>query len=242
MAWTAGFRARQFVRQSLWVVPLIGGVIGAVLADIDLWIEDRITLPPEWSYSADTANSVLSAAAAAMVGLIGFVVTIGVLVVQMATGTLSPASCGCGTGTGCRSSSSRRSRPLHLLFALLRHVESDSVPDLGITLVGLAVGIDLILLLLYFDRFVHALRPVAVAAAMAHAGLAIAAAETASRRRRARATTGRARSAGRAGPGAPLGRHPGRRHRGPRPVRGGPRPGLRHYRTRSVTSSPRGAC
>ncbi|TCO23526.1 putative membrane protein [Kribbella steppae] len=177
IAWAAGFRARQFVRQSLWVVPLIGGVIGVVLADIDVWIEGRIALPPQWSYSADTANSVLSAAAAAMVGLIGFVVTIGVLVVQMATGTLSPRF--------MRLWYRDRLQKLVLAaftatftfsFALLRHVESDSVPDLGITLVGLAVSTDLILLLLYFNRFVHALRPVAVAAAMAHAGLAIAAA------------------------------------------------------------------
>jgi uncharacterized membrane protein len=39
--------------------------------------------------------------------------------------------------------------------------------------VGLAVSVDLVLLLLYLDRFVHALRPVAVAAAVARSGLAV---------------------------------------------------------------------
>lgn len=71
-------------------MPLVGGVFGVVLAAVDLWLEGRIAVPPEWAYSEGTASSVLSASAAAMVGLIGFVVTIGVLVVQMATGTLSP--------------------------------------------------------------------------------------------------------------------------------------------------------
>ena len=47
------------------------------------------------------------------------------------------------------------------------------VPNVGITLAGLAVTIDLMLLLAYLDRFVHALRPVAVAAAMARSGLSI---------------------------------------------------------------------
>ncbi|MEU4289523.1 DUF2254 family protein [Kribbella sp. NPDC026596] len=178
MSWAAGFRARQYVRQSLWVVPLLGGVIGALLSDLDLWVENRITVPPRWSYSASTANSVLSAASAAMIGLIGFVVTIGVLVVQMATGTLSPRF--------MRLWYRDRLQKLVLAaftatftfaFALLRQVETESVPDLGITLVGLAVAADLILLLLYFDRFVHALRPVAVAAAMTRAGLAIEAAD-----------------------------------------------------------------
>ncbi|MFI7060797.1 DUF2254 domain-containing protein [Kribbella sp. NPDC050124] len=178
MSWAAGFRTRQFIRQSLWVVPLIGGLVGAVLADVDVWIEGRISMPPEWSYSAGTANSVLSAAAAAMVGLIGFVVTIGVLVVQMATGTLSPRFMRLWYRDRLqRFVLAAFTATFTFTFALLRHVEADSVPNLGITLVGLAVGADLILLLLYFDRFVHALRPVAVAAAMAEAGIAIEAEE-----------------------------------------------------------------
>ena len=47
------------------------------------------------------------------------------------------------------------------------------MPDLGVTMAGLAVSADLVLLLLYLDRFVHALRPVAVAAAVARSGLAV---------------------------------------------------------------------
>ena len=47
-------------------------------------------LPAGWTYSESTASSVLSAIVSAMVGLTGFVVAFGVLVVQMATQTLSP--------------------------------------------------------------------------------------------------------------------------------------------------------
>jgi uncharacterized membrane protein len=178
MSWTGAFRARQFVRQSLWVVPLLGGVAGVVLSGVDLWVEGLIDLPPSWSYSEGTANSVLSAAAGAMVGLIGFVVTIGVLVVQMATGTLSPRFMRLWYRDRLQKFVlAAFTATFTFAFALLRHVEADSVPDLGVSLVGLAVSIDLALLLLYFDRFVHALRPVAVAAAMAQAGLAIEAEE-----------------------------------------------------------------
>ena len=56
MASAAGFGVRQFIRQSLWVVPLVGGVVGAVLADVDLWFEDRIALPPEWRPRCSTTS------------------------------------------------------------------------------------------------------------------------------------------------------------------------------------------
>ena len=174
MSWAIRFQLRQHVRQSLWLVPLLGTVVGAAAAQLDLWLEGRVSMPPGWTYPASTATGLLSAVAGAMIGLLGLVVTIGVLVVQMATGTLSPRFMrlwyrdrlqklvlGSFTATFAFS------------FSLLRQVGTGSVPDLGVTLAGIAVTADLILLLLYLDRFVHALRPVAVAAAMARAGLAV---------------------------------------------------------------------
>ena len=99
-----------------------------------------------------------------MVGLTGFVVAFGVLVVQMATQTLSPrfmrlwyrdglqkAVLGMFVGT------------LTFALALLRGVGPDSVPDIGVTLAALAVTVSVVLFLVYLDRFVHNLRPVAVA-------------------------------------------------------------------------------
>src|SRR3954454_1155025 len=89
-SWATVFGLRQHLRQSLWAVPLLGTLVGAGLAVLDLQVEGNVPLPAGWSYSPSTASALLSAVAAAMVGLVGLVVTIGVLVVQMATGTLSP--------------------------------------------------------------------------------------------------------------------------------------------------------
>jgi uncharacterized membrane protein len=55
-------------------------------------------------------------------------------------------------------------------YALLRRVGPTSVPSLGVSLAGVAVAISLVLFLLYLDRFIHRLRPVAVAALVARAG------------------------------------------------------------------------
>lgn len=174
MSWAVAFRIRQYLKGSLWVLPLLGGAAGVLLAWLDDWLEQRIDVPGAWEYSAGTATSALTAIVAATVSLLGFVVTISVLVVQMATGTLSPrfmrlwyrdrmqkVVLAAFTGT------------FAFAYGLLRRIEEGSVPSIGVTLAGGAVGASLLLLLLYLDRFAHGLRPVAVAAQVAAAGRAV---------------------------------------------------------------------
>ena len=86
----ARFALGQYVKGSLWVLPLLGGVFGGLLAQGTLVLDSAVRLPAGWNYTASTASGVLTAIVGAMVALLGFVVTIGVLVVQQATGTLSP--------------------------------------------------------------------------------------------------------------------------------------------------------
>jgi len=114
-------------------------IIGTVLAQVALLADGAVRLPPGWNYSGSTASGVLTAIVGAMIALIGFVVTIGVLVVQQATGTLSPRymrlwyrdrlqkvvlATFVGTFT--------------FAFSLLRRVEDDFVPDIGVTTAGVA--------------------------------------------------------------------------------------------------------
>ncbi|MFG2872592.1 DUF2254 domain-containing protein [Streptomyces sp. NPDC048338] len=163
-SWAARFRLRQYAKSSLWIVPMLGLLLGVVLAELALAADSADWPPSGWHYSATTASGVLAAIVGAMVALLGFVVTIGVLVVQQATNTLSPrymrlwyrdrlqkAVLATFTGT------------FAFAFSLLRSVESASVPDLGVTLAGAAVAVSLVLLLIYLNRFTHSLRPVAIA-------------------------------------------------------------------------------
>lgn len=171
MSWATRFRLRQYVKASLWIVPMLGLVLGALLAQLALTADGIDGLPGDWHYSATTASGVLTAIVGAMVALLGFVVTIGVLVVQQATGTLSPrymrlwyrdrlqkAVLATFTGT------------FAFAFSLLREIEPNSVPDLGVTLAGAAVAVSLVLLLVYLNRFTHNLRPVAIAELVEHMG------------------------------------------------------------------------
>ncbi|MFD9401450.1 DUF2254 domain-containing protein [Streptomyces sp. NPDC060011] len=164
ITWATRFRLRQYAKASLWIVPLFGLVLGVALAEAASSAEGVSWLPKTWDYSASTATSVLSSVVGSMIALLGFVVTIGVLVIQQATGTLSPrymrlwyrdrlqkAVLATFTGT------------FAFAYTLLRSIEADSVPNLGVTMAGAAVSLSLLLLLIYLNRFTHNLRPVAIA-------------------------------------------------------------------------------
>ena len=171
MSWSTRFRVRRFVRGSIWLVPVLGGIAGT-LCGIAAAESGRLWEPPDgWTYSAGTAQAVLASVVGASVGLTGFVVTVGVLIVQMATGTFSArymrifyrdrllkAVLAMLVGT------------LTFSYGLLRRVEQDSVPSLGVTLAGFFLATGVLLFLVFLNRSIHRLRPVAVAALVAQAG------------------------------------------------------------------------
>jgi uncharacterized membrane protein len=171
MTWSFVFRLRRYLRESLWVLPLAGGLLGWVLGIASSDLGAIVDLSTRWQYSVTTAESVLAAVVAASVGLVGFVVTVSVLIVQMATGTFSArymrifyrdwafkAVLAVLIGTFTFS------------YTLMRHVERDAVPNLGVTLAGAFLGSGLLLFVIFLDRAIHRLRPVAVAALVGQAG------------------------------------------------------------------------
>jgi uncharacterized membrane protein len=170
LTWGTVFRLRQYVKSSLWVWPLLGGAVGAFLGASRSPVDTSVRFD-YWHYSPSTATTVLSAIIGSSAALTGFIVTVSVLVVQMATGTFSARYMRLWY----------RDHMLKLLlaitigtltysFQLLRQIEATFVPDFGVTLAGMLIVLDLLLFLLFFDRFIHRLRPVAVAALVARAG------------------------------------------------------------------------
>jgi uncharacterized membrane protein len=168
MSWTTRFRMRQYLAGSLWVVPLVGAVLGVTVGSLDALLTDPIHLPTALTYSASTASTLLSAIVGATAALTGFVVTVTVLVVQMATGTFSArymrlwyrdrllkASLALLVGT------------LGFSFALLRNVETNHVPNIGTSVAGLLLVLCIVVFLIFLDRVLHRMRPVAVAVLVA---------------------------------------------------------------------------
>lgn len=171
MSWGIVFRLRQYVKSSLWLIPFMGGLLGLVVAELGLWLDAAGVMPATGQYSPETATAVLSATVGAAASLTGFVVTVTVLGVQMATGTFSPRYMRVWY----------RDRMLKLLlatligtlvfaFSAMRRITADSVPDVSVSLAALGIVVSLLLFVLYLDRFIHRMRPVAVAALMAAEG------------------------------------------------------------------------
>jgi uncharacterized membrane protein len=170
MTWAKRFRLRESLLESLWVIPLAGAVLGGILGIVVSFADEHLGAPSLWHYSPSTASTVLSSIIGATAALTGFVVTVTVLVVQMATGTFSArimrlwyrdrmlkATLAVLVGT------------LTFAFSVLRRIDDDFVPDLGVTLSGLLVSLSLLAFIVFFDRYIRRLRPAAVAADVASA-------------------------------------------------------------------------
>ena len=170
MSWRTKFRWRVGLVENLWALPVLGAVLGAVLGLIVSVADEHLGAPSLWQYSPSTASAVLTSIVGATAALTGFVVTVTVLLVQMATGTFSArilrlwyrdpllkVTLAVLVGT------------LTFSFSVLRRIEDDSVPDLGVTLSGLAVSLCLLVFIVFFDRCIRRLRPVSVAADVARA-------------------------------------------------------------------------
>jgi uncharacterized membrane protein len=167
MSWGLGFRIRQYVKSSLWLMPLMAGLGGLILAELAYWLDTQSDLAV-LQYSPETATAVVSATIAAAVSLTGFVVTVTVLGVQQATGIFSPRYMRLWYRDGrLKLVLAELVGTLMFSVAVIRRIQPDSVPDISVSLTGLGLTVGLLLFLLYFDRFLHRMRPVAVAALLA---------------------------------------------------------------------------
>ena len=172
MSWETRFRRRESARQSLWLVPLFGALAGVLVALGAAKAGENLDMPAALTFTPSTASSLLSAILGAMIGLIGFVVTVTVLLVQTSTSQFSArymrlvyrdrllkAVLAVLVGTFAYS------------FALLRRVGETESPDLGLVLVSVLVLLGIFLFLIFFSRLLQRLRPAAVAASVGELGV-----------------------------------------------------------------------
>jgi len=171
VTWSRRFRMRETIRGSLWVIPLVGALLGGLLGFLTSVLDEHVALPDFWQYSPSTASTLLTAIVGASAALTGFVVTVTVLVVQMATGTFSARYMRLWyRDRMLKATLAVLVATLTFSFAVLRRVETTFVPELGVAIAGALITTSLLVFVFFFDRFIHRLRPVTVAALVAAAG------------------------------------------------------------------------
>ena len=158
-------RLMSHVRSSLWFVPVVCVLAGAALSFTTIWIDTAFDneLVPEWlTGGPDAALAILSTVAASMVSLAALVLTITMVVVQLAMGQFSPRI----VQTILRDKPSQIAIGLfvatfvHAMLALREVVFEDggSVPGLAIVVAYLLVIISVVVLVLYVHHIGRSLR------------------------------------------------------------------------------------
>ena len=101
MSWAARFRVREYLKGSFWFYPLIGAILGPLLALLTRQADISETVPKAWQYAPSAASTALTTIVGATVGLTGFVVTVQSWRSRWPPGPSPPATCGSGTATTC---------------------------------------------------------------------------------------------------------------------------------------------
>jgi len=157
------------VRSSLWFVPVVCVLVGLVLSFTTIAIERGAhgKLVPEWlTGGPDAALAILSTIAASMVSLAALVLTITMVVVQLAMGQFSPRI----VQTILKDKPSQIAIGLfiatfaHSMLALreVRFEDPVSVPGLAIVVAYVLVLVSLVVLVLYVHHIGRSLRVAAL--------------------------------------------------------------------------------
>ena len=160
-------RQRLFIhiRSSLWFIPVVCVLAGAALSFGTIYIDkaaDFDLVPESLTGGPDAAVAILSTVAASMVSLAALVLTITMVVVQLAMGQFSPRI----VQTILRDKPSQIAIGLfiatfvHAMLALreVRFEDGGSVPGLAILVAYLLVVVSVVVLVLYVHHIGRSLR------------------------------------------------------------------------------------
>jgi uncharacterized membrane protein len=153
------------IRSSLWFTPVVCVLAGAALSFGTIWIDksaDYGLVPESLTGGPDAAVAILSTVAASMVSLAALVLTITMVVVQLAMGQFSPRI----VQTILRDKPSQFAIGLfvatfvHAMLALreVRFEDGGTVPGLAIIVAYLLVVVSVVVLVLYVHHIGRSLR------------------------------------------------------------------------------------
>src|SRR5947209_2877203 len=88
MTWLQRYRVRHYLRNSIWILPLLSMVAAIGIENLLEWVEGLLSWKS--TLNPDTAQTVLATMASSMFTFIVFVSSALLLVVQLASSQLTP--------------------------------------------------------------------------------------------------------------------------------------------------------
>ncbi|MGB0119649.1 MAG: DUF2254 domain-containing protein [Solirubrobacterales bacterium] len=167
MSWRTRWKIREFVRNSIWVVPAISVILAIILGILVPDLDEKTTGRIGIAYGAGAAQGMLSAMAGGMITFTGFVFSILLLAVQFGSSQFSPRM----LRRFLRDPTTKISLGMFMatfiyaLFVLRAIQPSDNenfVPDFSVSLAILLLLLSMIMFLRLISRTTQGLRVAAV--------------------------------------------------------------------------------
>ncbi len=171
MTWLQRYRVRHYARNSIWLMPVVGMIVGLLLVRVLHWMEETIL----WHrpIEPEGARAVLGILASSMFTLVVFVSSALLVVLQLASAQLSPRI----IGIVFRNATTKVSITAFVFtftvtIATLARVD-DRVPPLTTELATYSCILSLALFLYMIDHIGKALRPSGVLRSIAEIGKSV---------------------------------------------------------------------
>jgi uncharacterized membrane protein len=170
MGWSRRFRIKEYLRNSLWPLPVASIAISSLFLWLIVIADRRIGLPATLSFTPQIANTVATAMVAAMISFLGFALTMVVLVIQFTGGSSSPrALFFIYRDWHLKISLAFFVGTIVFGFLLLGRID-ESVPDLAVLAAGTLVVLSLVIFLQFLSHLFHGLTPARVSMEIAKQG------------------------------------------------------------------------
>jgi uncharacterized membrane protein len=171
MSWALRFKLKEFRKNSLWLVPVAAVVILIVLQRVVRRLDAHWDAPSSLTFTPSTASAMLSAIMTASISLIGFMLTILVLVVQISGSSYSPRtlifvfrnqqlklSLGLFVGT------------MAFAFLSMGEISETKANDLSVVICAALMLFSVLFFLQSLSQLMHGIRPAKMADRIAAAG------------------------------------------------------------------------
>jgi uncharacterized membrane protein len=169
MTWLQRYEIRNFVKSSLWLVPMLFGLLAVVCHRLvwkfDLWTQWQLL-----GYSQDSARSVVGSISSAMLTFVVFLMSMIFIALQVAVGQLTPRI----IAFAFRNPIIKTSLGIFMftyMFSISAQGRLEApVPQLVVLITVLSTAVSIGVFLYFVDFMVKSLRPISICQKLADDG------------------------------------------------------------------------